>query len=107
VKITRLLLENGATDPTGRTPLFNAAHHGRTAVVEILLAEGANLSHLDNRGETPLFVAARGGKDETFAALIEAGADAQLTNKRGHSLVEIVGGARHQTDGRKAILKKL
>ena len=111
VKITRLLLENGAelepTDPTGSTPLFDAAHHGRTAVVEILLAEGANLSHLDNRGETPLFAAARGGRDKTFAALIEAGADAHMTNRRGHTLAEIVGGARHQTDGRKAILKML
>ena len=37
--------------------------------MEILLAEGANLSHIDNRGETPLFVAARGGKDEAFRVL--------------------------------------
>ncbi|MBC8289770.1 MAG: ankyrin repeat domain-containing protein [Planctomycetes bacterium] len=111
VNITRLLLKKGAeleaTDPTGITPLVEAAHHGRTAVVEILLAEGANLAHLDHRGETPLFAAARGGRDETFAALLAAGADAEMTNKRGHTLAEIVGGARHQTDGRKKILKIL
>ena len=91
----------------GATPMHAAIENGHEEVVRALLDADASVDLATTKGCTPLFVAARGGKDEAFAALIEAGADAQLTNKRGHSLVEIVGGTRHQTDGRKAILKML
>lgn len=108
LKITKLLIKHGANlesvDESGGTPLFDAALHGRTATVELLIEAGADLKHLDARGETPLFAAARRGHHETFLALIDAGADWQHLNNRGKSIFDVVRSARHQTEGRTAIL---
>ncbi|PCD24438.1 hypothetical protein FGRA07_11098 [Fusarium graminearum] len=64
-------------DTYSRTPLWYAAQNGHKAVVELLLAEGAdaNAAATDN-GCTALQAAAEGGHLEVIEKLLAAGADA-------------------------------
>jgi ankyrin repeat protein len=46
-------LDVGARDDDGHTPLHIAAMHGRYAVVELLVARGANMDEENDEGLTP------------------------------------------------------
>lgn len=59
--VTRHLNEHDKMD--GTTPLLAAAQHGQTAIVEYLLAQGADGYAADHRGETLLSCAERTGPD--------------------------------------------
>jgi ankyrin repeat protein len=51
-----------ARDPaTQRTPLMQAAQHGHHALVQSLVARGADVNARDSQGCTPLMLAARSG----------------------------------------------
>jgi ankyrin repeat protein len=79
VDMVRALVDAGAKldapDPYGRTPLIDAAWHGRRPVVELLLARGANVNAGDQDRLTPLHRAAGLGHVEVVAALLARGAD--------------------------------
>jgi len=64
------------------TPVFEAANQGRTAVVKLLLEQGAKV---DARvlGETPLFRACMDGYTEAAAVLLDHGANLSAANNRG------------------------
>src|SRR5215831_2206164 len=76
----RLLIERGAdvtvASRQGRTPLMvAAARKGAAAIVELLLAKGADVHTKDLLGNTALTLAARAGDLETVNLLMAKGAD--------------------------------
>ena len=64
-------IEMNKARKNGATPLFTAAEEGYPAVVELLLAAGADRSAKDNEGSTALDVATRHGH-VSIAALLSA-----------------------------------
>lgn len=58
--------------PGNRTPLIEAAAAGRTDLVKLLLAAGAEPTWKDSEGETALLKAAANGHREAVALLIDA-----------------------------------
>ncbi len=54
--------------------LRTAAYHGHAAVVEILLANGADVNAKDSKGKSAVAYAAEAGKDNVVKTLIQAGA---------------------------------
>ena len=76
------------------TALIAAAHLGHVEVVEILIAAGAPLDHVNNLDWTALIesiVLGDGGPRHTatLKALVDAGADVNLTDGRGTSPLQL------------------
>lgn len=67
------------------TPLLYAARDGRTAIVRMLLAAGANLNQTEANGESPLLVAINNGQIEIAQVLLEKGADPNATDGFGRA----------------------
>lgn len=63
-----------------RTPLHFAAEAGHLAVIELLLAAGADADVLDARNDRPVHLAARHGHAAAVRRLVEAGADLEARN---------------------------
>ncbi len=73
-----------ATNKYGLTPLHWAAWHGSADVVEILLANDANIhAKCKKAGMTPLHYAAAFGRKDIAEVLVAKGADINSKNKRG------------------------
>lgn len=71
---------------TAGTPLSIAALNGRRDIVELLLAQGADLNKGDEQARwTPLARSIVGGETEIAELLIGRGADVNLTTKKGFS----------------------
>ncbi|HXA52955.1 MAG TPA: ankyrin repeat domain-containing protein, partial [Candidatus Acidoferrum sp.] len=69
-----LLLDHGADreardNESGATPLYHAAAWGRTAMVELLLARGANPNARTKSGASPAEAAAKNGFPEAARLL--------------------------------------
>lgn len=92
-QMVQLLVDHQAElEVTGdgrQTPLLRAASEGRTAVVRILLAAGADVNHADKLGITPLMAAAESGKAELVALLVHAGADVQAERTDGTKITAL------------------
>ncbi|SMX49336.1 ankyrin repeat domain-containing protein [Maliponia aquimaris] len=69
--------------------LFRAAHEGDVAMIEQLVAEGADVDARDSRGRTPVHVAAFASEDDALRALAEAGADMNALEHRAYDAVTI------------------
>jgi hypothetical protein len=63
-----------AKDAKGETPLHHAARHGDLAVIEVLLAHGADPNAKTPVGATPLHVARAFGEEKAAKRLVDAGA---------------------------------
>jgi ankyrin repeat protein len=68
--LAQLLLDHGADlqahgDWKNWTPLHWAAYRGHAAVVELLLARGADPLAVDEEGQSPHDLALQGGHDES------------------------------------------
>jgi ankyrin repeat domain-containing protein 17 len=79
VKVTGLLLENGAkinveSDSNKDSPLTFACWKGHRKVVQFLLEHEANLEHRTKEGFTPLMFAALGGHTDVANLLLDRGA---------------------------------
>jgi len=79
-----------AANSRGETALARAACYGHVAVVEALLAAGADPNRCNSNGESPLYLAAGRG----YLALVEAllrcpRTDASVSNMNGMSAVDI------------------
>lgn len=97
-QIIHLLLKAGASR---NTTLAVAAEEGLISIVELLIAEGVDLSATYEHGDTPLILAARNGHDEVLKILIASFPDisseqlvAAVVEGGGHSkIVETISTA--------------
>jgi ankyrin repeat protein len=76
-----------------RTParfsvLHHAASRGDLAIVELLLAAGANANKRSHDGSAPLYEATLGGHLEVVRVLLAAGADTRATTNSGYSALD-------------------
>jgi ankyrin repeat protein len=74
-----------ATNRYGVTPLSLACQNGNTAMVELLLAQGADPNTTLRGGETVLMTAARTGKAGPVKALLARGAILDAKERRGQT----------------------
>jgi ankyrin repeat protein len=74
-----------ATNHYGVAPLSLACQNGNTAMVELLLTQGADPNTMLRGGETPLMTAARTGKTGPVKALLARGAEVDAKEKRGQT----------------------
>ena len=98
-----------AHDDDGRRALHQAAYAGHRAIVEALLAAGADAAAVDAQGRTPLLEAARGGALAVLDALLEhlpgGGADAATAvDAGGRTALALACLADHATP---ALLQRL
>jgi len=91
------LLGPYANFDAGSSPLRIAAEIGHVAIVEVLLAAGADVNEVDvHRLATPLRIAVEKGHAGVVRALLAAGADAnEQRSKRDASLLTLAAGQRH------------
>ncbi len=76
--VAKMLLNAGA-DPnvrvySGKTPLINAAQNSHGAVIDILIASGADVNAVTNDNESAIYIASIGGYDHLVQRLMDAGA---------------------------------
>ena len=76
---------NAKDDEWGMTPLFMAAGIGHKKIVELLLANGAEVNAKNDGGVTPLHNAAIQGHKEIVELLIAKGADVNAKNQWGRA----------------------
>ncbi|XP_041057733.1 protein TANC1 isoform X1 [Carcharodon carcharias] len=69
----------------GETALTAAAGRGKLEVCELLLQQGAVVSHPNRRGIAPVFCAARQGHWQIADLLFQHGADLNATDKQGRT----------------------
>ena len=74
IKIVELLIAQGA-DVNLKLPILGAIKHNQIGIVETLIAKGANINLKDNSGRTPLHRAASLDRREIAGLLIANGAD--------------------------------
>lgn len=73
-----------AEDHQGRTPLYWAVLSNNEAIIEQLLAKGADVE-VNGRGRTPLLLATNHGCKTVVQQLLAKGADIELKNQRGQT----------------------
>ena len=87
-KLAQRVLSKGgdvnARDEDGATALHAAAYQGSTAVVELLLAQGAN-ANAQECGYAPLHAAAIEGHTRIAELLLAHGADVNAKDGNGHT----------------------
>ena len=99
VEAVKTLIADGANagvrNDTGATPLIVAAGIPNAALVEALLAAGAEVDAADNDGNTALMKAAVSEKGfATVELLVKAGADIHAANKRDMSAYDLATEAK-------------
>uniref|UniRef100_A0A9J2PYQ2 non-specific serine/threonine protein kinase n=1 Tax=Ascaris lumbricoides TaxID=6252 RepID=A0A9J2PYQ2_ASCLU len=79
-------------DAYGRSPLHIAAQHGNTAIIDLLVAAGADVNCMAGPSAlcvTPLHVAAGAGRREAVRHLVDAGAELLATDLSDHCALEL------------------
>ncbi len=70
-------------DPSGRTPLMEAAESGDAEVVRSLLDLGTEIDAIDKHGENALMIAAAFGNVDVVRVPVAAGADVSISAPYG------------------------
>ncbi|NGX62620.1 MAG: hypothetical protein KR126chlam6_00018 [Candidatus Anoxychlamydiales bacterium] len=76
---------NKPKDRDGQKPLMIATQNGYTQIMEILIANGANVNAKDNEGVTALMYAVRNGHEDIVLKLIKKGADIDAKDNEGRT----------------------
>jgi hypothetical protein len=98
LRTVRLLLSAGANKEVkvqGWSPLYLAAQEGRIAVVNALLAAGADKEATNYGGATPLYIAAQIGHLAIADALLAAGANKNAKTNNGTTPLAIAAQKGH------------
>jgi ankyrin repeat protein len=82
---------NVKKDETGESPLTAAAEHGNKAMVELLLAHGADINAPGNQGETALSRAALKGFQAVTEALLAHKPDVNWKDRSGYTALHSAG----------------
>ena len=86
----KVLREAGAQiNHSGWTPLQYAAFNGHNAIVEYLIAAGADLGLAAPNGLTPVMLAVLGNRTDTLKLLVSSGFDVDARNEKGESALDI------------------
>src|SRR5207247_321607 len=85
-------LMDGPPSREGWTPLMNAVHKGRFAVVRILVEAGADVNAKSADGVTALMLATGEPQTDIVRALLDAGADASPGSGGSAALTNAVAG---------------
>lgn len=86
----------GGADPddlepnSGATPLSIAAERGHDEVIELLIANGADVTARNRDGATPLHEAVLFGHTESVRALLDQGADVSAKNRLGETAADML-----------------
>ena len=91
-------------DDIGRTPLQVAVFHGHKDMVELLLANNADINAKDNKGRTPLHQAAYHGTKDMVEILLANKAD---INAKENDATTPSCGTRNTSGERKIISKPI
>src|SRR5262245_12280281 len=78
---------NATTRLGGYTPLLLAAKDGHVAVIEALVAAGADANEATTNGTTPLMLAAAAGKSEGVKTLLDHGAKIDAKEVKGETAI--------------------
>ena len=100
VQGTKKLIAQGADvnaeDKSGWTPLTIAASKGQAGVIEVLLANGADVNRAKSKdGLTALMAAAAFGHTDSVTALIAGGANVNATNHAGITALQFAAQGGH------------
>ena len=79
--VKKLRSRGAELEGPGWTPLIYAATGGQDAVINYLLAEGANINAVSPNGTSALMMAVREGKGSTVTLLIAKGANVNVRNQ--------------------------
>lgn len=94
VQAVKNLLDKGvdvnSKSSTGSYPIHAAAASNDKAMLDLLIAKGANLGVQNKEGDTPLICATKygGGKEATVKVLLGAGADSGIADKKGKTALD-------------------
>jgi tetratricopeptide (TPR) repeat protein len=80
--------------------LIDASADGRSDIVELLAARGADLDATSNNELTALHQAARSGHEETVRLLLDLGADPYATDASGRTAAQLAAESGHQAVAR-------
>ncbi|CAG8069864.1 unnamed protein product [Penicillium nalgiovense] len=99
IKITEMLLENGADvtipDNEGRQPVYVASWDGHIEIVQLLLERNVDVNIMQNYGWTPVNLASDQGHTEVVKLLLEHGADIRIANNNGWTPVNSASDKGH------------
>jgi len=98
LRVAQFLLDSGAEVNRAyqsRTPLLLAAARGHKAMIELLLAKGADVGARDNYGKTALHIAAENGFQATAEALVAGKADVNARTTKQETPLHLAVGAGH------------
>ncbi len=105
-EVTRLIAEGAnvteINPATGTTPMYAASLYGHTAIVEKLIAAGADVNKKTTKGFIPLHAATQYGKEALTDILIAAGADIDKQTSLGSTSLYLA-----TYEGHTAIVEKL
>jgi hypothetical protein len=78
-----------AGDALDRTALHMAAFYGRSKIIDLLVAHGADVNARDHTAMTPLHAAVISGGRDAVQALLERQADIQARNEEGQTALHL------------------
>ncbi|MCP4725472.1 MAG: hypothetical protein GY863_10570 [bacterium] len=79
-----------ANDESGNTPLHYAAYSGKNDIIELLIANNAELNIRNHGGSAPIHLAVMTGRKNAIELLLNSGADIDAKNAYGRTPLLIV-----------------
>ena len=91
----------------GDSPLETAAYYGKKEIVELLIANHADVNAKDRLGFTPLMEAASVGSKDVAQVLLVHGADVNATNKSGETALWLANNSSNKSHSEVADVLRL
>lgn len=91
----------------GDSPLETAAYYGKKEIVELLIANHADVNAADHLGFTPLMEAAMNGQKDVAQVLLVNGADVNAKNKSGETALWLANNSSNKSHSEVADVLRL